>query len=191
MVHTKVNMKITLLLICALILSNAQNKAADTLKVSLKEIIQTESELERLKIYNTGKIDGKLELCSLKIFGAAMNAWIEFSNPIESKRDGNNKSQLETHAIKIGSYKEETNGSNSYRVPVFSLIEVAPETDAEACKIDGILQAYLKTYFQNRTGAKPADTTVQEDASYDPQDHEYDEAPAAASHPSDNDDDKF
>ena len=92
-------------------------------------------------LYIAFKGEQGLQLGSLQLKGAALNAWVDFSK--------DNRAVLYKKAITITGFEEGKKGKITSRVPVFKSVELAPESDAEAGKIDkDILQPYLAGYFK-------------------------------------------
>jgi hypothetical protein len=74
------------------------------------------------------------ELVNFKFHGSAFSGWLE------KKFD---PGKCTTGII---SYREETNGSINYKVPVFESFKLTPEIDQQAIAMDMELQEYLKEY---------------------------------------------
>lgn len=88
-------------------------------------------------IYIATKGGDGSEINNLSLTGAALNAWIEFTQ----------KNRTNTNKITLTGWNDAKKGSVSYKVPVF---EAAPMDDGEkeeAIELDKELQAYLSEYF--------------------------------------------
>lgn len=113
--------------------------------------------------------DKKLTIGNLKLAGAALNIWVEFSRE--------NREQLNTHAVLINGGTAGKKGSVNFVTPKFFIQETAKETNDEAILLDKKLQEYLKAYFARKVGPVAAESTaeaVQEDA---PSEFDQGEAP--------------
>jgi len=92
-------------------------------------------------LYIAFKAGNEVQLGSLQLKGAALQSWMVFSKE--------NRAALYKSGVAINGYVEGKKGHIVFRVPVFALTEVSPETDAEAVRIDKeILQPYLAGYFK-------------------------------------------
>lgn len=80
-----------------------------------------------------------LALGNISFKGAALNAWVEFKNA--------HRAEIYKQAVAITGYKDAKKGATAYRIPVFALRHVAPETDAAAIELDKELQTYLAGYL--------------------------------------------
>lgn len=118
-----------------------------------------------------------LSLGSIKFKGAALNAWVEFKKE--------HKQAVYEKAIQITGHLEGKKGQIRYRVPVFALKDISPETDAEAMVLDKVLQGYLKTYLA-RTTADQVTAPGYDDAA-----PEFDEATDTTHQPITDDDIPF
>lgn len=82
--------------------------------------------------------EGKdLVIGNIQIMGASLNAWIDFRKDHEVMKG----------AITVKDSKEETNGDNTYQVPIFEVKELSDETNSKAIELDKELQDYLSKYF--------------------------------------------
>lgn len=89
-----------------------------------------------------------LTLCNFRLSGAARSAWMDFEK--EVGRDAPFQK-----AVKLYGYKDGTSGSIKFRAPLFKLVEVSEETDAEAKALDAeVLQPFLENYFKRPTTAR-------------------------------------
>lgn len=83
--------------------------------------------------------EGLLQIGYLKIKGAALNAWIEFTRAHRNIYDG---------AFSITDKVKKKKGSNNYFEPVFTFhSDVSEATDNIAKDLDRQLQEYLTAYF--------------------------------------------
>jgi hypothetical protein len=103
--------------------------------------------------YIAYKGDGGLSIGSLRLKGAALGAWMEFTKA--------HRADLYKKAVRITGYTEGKKGRIVFRVPVLSMKDIAPATDAEAIGLDTVLQEFLKTYFA-RTKRDQVETPHQE-----------------------------
>lgn len=89
-----------------------------------------------------------LVMGNIKMEGASLGAWIEFCKD----------RKVTEGAIKVANFKfVEKNKKVNWNEPVFEAIVVKPETDAKAMEMDGVLQAYLKEYFNTPIATTPVD----------------------------------
>lgn len=107
--------------------------------------------------------DRKLHLTSIQFAGAALNAWVDFKKENREALSGRG----DVKGVKITGYKEGKKGKIIFRTPVFELMEIKPETIAQAVEIDRVLQTYLDGYFK-RTGTERAEHSVAVDTAVQP-----------------------
>lgn len=81
-----------------------------------------------------------LQLGNLCLHGAGLNAWVEF----EKK----NREEIWTKSVKLDGFTKGKKGAIEFTIPKFAVVDIKPETDAEAKKVDETLQTYLKEYFK-------------------------------------------
>lgn len=93
--------------------------------------------------YAAVKIDGELQIASIRFKGAALGAWMEFGKA--------HRGQLYEQAIKVVSFSEGKKGRVIYRVPVFALAPVSKETHQIALGLDAELQTWLSAYLKRNT----------------------------------------
>jgi hypothetical protein len=111
-------------------------------------------------LYNAYKNgDGKLHLGSLKIHGAALNAWVEFEKA--------NRNALFEKAITIDGYTEGKKGRIVFRMPVFKLVDISPETNEAATALDKQLQEYLAGYLKRNVKEQASTPAATETAAAD------------------------
>lgn len=80
-----------------------------------------------------------LQIGVLRIKGAALHAWTEFSK--------SNRADLYKKSIRIKGYTEGKKGRIVFRVPVLNLANIHPDTDRAAIALDTTLQEFFKSYF--------------------------------------------
>lgn len=80
--------------------------------------------------------DGQV-ISSLALTGAALNAWIEFTQ----------KNRITSSKVVLASWADAKKGSVSYKVPVFEAVSMRDDEKAEAVELDKQLQTYLNEYF--------------------------------------------
>ncbi len=107
-------------------------------------------------IYIATKGRDGLEINNLSLTGAALNAWIEFTQ----------KNRINTNKVVLTGWSDAKKGSVSYKVPVFEAVAMGEAEKDEAVELDKQLQGYLNEYFSytpdeghDETSAK----TVQKD----------------------------
>lgn len=115
-------------------------------------------------IYIAYKGKDGLEIANLSLTGAALNAWIEFTN----------KHRVNTNKVVLSEWADAKKGSVSYKVPVFEAVPMGDEEKDEAIELDKQLQGYLNEYFSytpddghDEHSAKQKDTVVDVDE-YEP-----------------------
>lgn len=84
-----------------------------------------------------------LTIGSLRFKGAALGAWMEFRKQ--------HRGDLYNKAVKVTGYTEGVKGRIVFRVPTFTLQDVAEESHHIAVTLDEELQAWLTAYFSRRT----------------------------------------
>jgi hypothetical protein len=83
--------------------------------------------------------DAQLQIGYLKIKGAALTAWLDFTKSHKNIYDG---------AFAITGAKKAKKGTNTYYEPVFEHIKtVSDESETAAVELDKHLQEYLTAYF--------------------------------------------
>jgi hypothetical protein len=96
----------------------------------------------------------ELAIAVLRIKGAALREWMEFT------RD--NRSQLYKGAVTIPSFTEGKKGSIKYRVPVLKLAAITEASNNQAVALDAQLQEWLDGYLR-RTKAEQVEHHENED----------------------------
>lgn len=91
-------------------------------------------------IYLAFKDEGRLIMGNLQLKGAALFAWSDFQKA--------NQAAIYKKAITITGSTEGKKGSVTYQAPTFGLIDLLPETNEEATKLDEKFQQYLSGYFK-------------------------------------------
>lgn len=131
-------------------------------------------------LYIALKEEGKLVLAAIQFKGAALSEWMEFLK-------ANRKAVNDEKAVTIKGFVEKKKGATHFRVPVFYLKEISPETNAAATKIDAdVLQPYLKSYFSRQRTDQVASTAKTESGEDEPEDR-TDHSSAAAQQQRDDD----
>jgi hypothetical protein len=90
-------------------------------------------------LYIAFKDGNDLKIAALQFKGAALGAWMTFAK--------DRRAVLYTKAIQIKGSQEEKKGRITFHTPIFSVTDVAAETDRAAVALDKELQAYFKSYF--------------------------------------------
>lgn len=88
-------------------------------------------------IYVAAKGKDGLEIFNLSFTGAALNAWIEFTQ----------KNRVTTNKVTLSDWSDAKKGKVEYKVPVFTATPMGEEEKAEAIELDKQLQTYLNEYF--------------------------------------------
>lgn len=81
-----------------------------------------------------------LAIGSLRLKGAALGAWMEFTKA--------HRADLYKKAVRINDFTEGKKGRIVFRVPNLSLKDISPETDAIAVALDQELQVFFDSYFK-------------------------------------------
>lgn len=88
-------------------------------------------------IYIAHKSNGGLTISNLSLTGAALNAWIEFTQ----------KNRINNVKVILSDWADAKKGSVAYKVPIFEAAPMGEEEKAEAIELDKQLQVYLNEYF--------------------------------------------
>ena len=88
-------------------------------------------------IYIAAKGRDGLEIQNLSLTGAALNAWIEFTQ----------KNKVNRVKVILSGWSDAKKGSVSYKVPVFEAVPMEDGERDEAIELDKQLQSYLNEYF--------------------------------------------
>jgi hypothetical protein len=80
-----------------------------------------------------------LEINNLSLTGAALKAWIKFTN----------ENRINTNKVILTSWSDAKKGSVSYKVPVFEAVPIGGAEKEEAIELDIQLQIYLNEYFSH------------------------------------------
>jgi hypothetical protein len=90
--------------------------------------------------YIAFKKDGALAIGSLRLKGAALGAWMEFTKA--------HRADLYKKSIRINGYTEGKKGKVVFRVPVLSMKDISAATDEAAVALDRELQTFFDSYFK-------------------------------------------
>lgn len=93
---------------------------------------------------------GSLSIGSLRFKGAALGSWMEFRKA--------HRSELYSKGVRIVGYTEGKKGRITYRMPVFKIVELTPETNDAAIALDEQLQGYLTGYLSKKKADQAEDT---------------------------------
>lgn len=88
-------------------------------------------------VYIAHKSKDGMIISNLAMTGAALNAWIEFTQ----------KNKVNKVSVVLSDWVDAKKGSVSYKVPVFEAKELSDDDRAEAVELDHQLQAYFAEYF--------------------------------------------
>ncbi len=88
-------------------------------------------------IYIATKGKDGLEINNLSLTGAALNAWIEFTQ----------KNKITTNKVVLSGWADAKKGSVSYKTPVFEAVPMGDAEKEEAIALDEQLQVYLTEYL--------------------------------------------
>ncbi len=95
-----------------------------------------------------------LKIGVIQFKGASLNSWIDFMKK--------NRAAVHEKAVKIDGATDHTSGDVDYKCPVFKIVELSAETNAEAVELDKALQEHFKAYFSQPTKARAAQTAEAE-----------------------------
>ena len=90
----------------------------------------------------------ELVIANVQMIGSSLSAWINFTKV--------NKHELFKGSITVKTTIEETNGSNTYKVPVFQMGKTTEPTDAAAKLLDEELQVFLTETLNTPKSSNPA-----------------------------------
>lgn len=88
-------------------------------------------------IYIAHFVDGKAVLVNLGLSGAALNAWIEFTQNADIKKN----------KVRLARWDDASKGSVKYKVPVFESTPMTGGERDQAIELDQQLQAHLTAYL--------------------------------------------
>lgn len=91
--------------------------------------------------------DGSSEMANFKFRGAAFSGWLD------------KKFNVSKSAVGIMGFKDEVNGSITYKIPVFQKFKLSEEWRMRAVATDQVLQEYLEQYFLGAP-QKPTETAI-------------------------------
>jgi hypothetical protein len=92
---------------------------------------------------------GNFQVGNLQLKGAALQSWMEFCKVNKAQYDAASVFAKAGKAVAITGFTEDKKGKIVFRVPVFKLIDMTPETKAEVTKLDKeILLPFLTGYFK-------------------------------------------
>ncbi len=113
-------------------------------------------------IYVAHKSKDGMVIANLALTGAALNAWIEFTQ----------KNKVNKVKVILSGWSDAKKGSVSYKVPVFDAVPMSDEEKTEAVALDKELQEYFNEYFNyvpdeevhtSSPGVVDADDTEEDD----------------------------
>lgn len=83
---------------------------------------------------------GDLQIGNLRIKGAALQAWMEFTKA--------HRAEVYKKGVKIAGYTEDKKGRITYRMPAFKIVELSEATNQIAVALDAQLQEFLSVYLK-------------------------------------------
>lgn len=104
-------------------------------------------------IYVAHKSRDGLEISNLALTGAALNAWIEFTQ----------KNRVNNVKVILSSWADAKKGAVSYKVPVFEAVAMTDDEKKEAVALDKQLQVYLNEYFNYSPDDSDHSVAIDED----------------------------
>lgn len=121
-------------------------------------------------VYIAHKSRDGMIISNLALTGAALNAWIEFTQ----------KNRVNNIKVVLSDWSDAKKGAVSYKVPVFEAVDMLKEEREEAVALDKQLQSYLNEYFNYTPDSVDHSIAVDDDIE-DIEDHiiteeEFDEA---------------
>lgn len=93
----------------------------------------------RASIYLAHKSDDGLSIANLNLKGAALNAWIEFTQ----------KNRVTSSKVVLSGWTDGKKGAVKYKVPVFESVPFEDGEKEVAIGLDKELQSYLSEYFNS------------------------------------------
>lgn len=88
-------------------------------------------------IYIAHQSTDGMAIANLSLKGAALNAWIEFTQ----------KNRVSSNKVVLSEWADGKKGAVTYKIPVFEAVEMTEAEKSEAVKLDKELQNYLNEYF--------------------------------------------
>jgi len=85
----------------------------------------------------------KLIIANVQMIGSSLSEWIKFTTE--------HRKAIMDGVVVVKKTKEETNGANSYQVPVFEMGKITEKTNEEAKALDVELQQFFNGYFKTPT----------------------------------------
>lgn len=88
-------------------------------------------------VYIAHKSRDGMIISNLALTGAALNAWIEFTQ----------KNRVNNVKVVLSDWSDAKKGAVAYKVPVFEAVDMSKDEREEAIALDKQLQTYLNEYF--------------------------------------------
>ncbi len=120
-------------------------------------------------LYVAFKDGDRLAIGSLKLEGSSLGPWFDFQKVHEK--------EIGTKAVAVKTFKDNRTGKNDFREPVFEIVDISKESDAEAVSLDKVLQGYFAEYFKRSKVAQA------ESPQASPEDDGYQPSPQPESQP--------
>lgn len=128
--------------------SSLGNVIADGLWMDIKDKVAAAKAGFAVIVYCAFKDEkGGLKLASIQMSGCARSSWFDFTKK-------HSRSEIESKAVRVSEVITDDSGEIAFNAPVFELVALSDETNAEAVKIDQELQNFLKGYFSRTTAEK-------------------------------------
>lgn len=112
-------------------------------------------------VYVMAKLGNDYQLANLRLSGAAVTGWIEFTKSV-----GGISALFGDVVVTVTEVTQEKKGSVNYTVPHFSIVSrtLTPEAAAKADELDTQLQQFLEQYLKGGASpsASPEDNMIQE-----------------------------
>lgn len=118
----------------------------------IKEKVKADKGYFTAVVYLAAKGRDGLETQALLLKASALNAWVEFTK----------KTSLKTHKVVLSDWADAKKGSVSYKVPVFTAVEMNETELEEAKNLARELKTYHEGYFSYNPD-KHNEDTVQKD----------------------------
>lgn len=114
--------------------------------------------------YLAYKDGDKLCIGNIRFKGAGLSAWMDFKKQCPTKKgaDGKSLKAYYLDAVRIRGFEQLKKGGTTFRVPVFSLAPLSPESNNQAVALDAELQSFLADYLKRPRVEAAANTAKTE-----------------------------
>ena len=127
--------------------SKIGGKVAEGLWADIKDKVKVAKGGFCLSLYiGYRSVAGELAIGVLQLKGCSLGPWFEFEKDC---RDG-----VWKKGVCINGFTTDTTGEVEFAVPTFKVVDITPESDAQAKGLDVALQGYFNSYFSKPTAAR-------------------------------------